>query len=70
MVPITEISDQKNGYSLNLPRYIDSTEPEDIQDIEGHLRGGIPNRDIDALQRYWEIISGVRSKLFKPLRDN
>jgi type I restriction enzyme M protein len=65
MVPFTEISDQKNDYSLNLPRYIDSTEPEDIHDIEGHLRGGIPNRDIDALQRYWEIISGVRSELFK-----
>jgi hypothetical protein len=65
MVPITEISDQKNDYSLNLPRYIDSTEPEDIHDIEGHLRGGIPNRDIDALQRYWYIFSGLRSDLLK-----
>jgi type I restriction enzyme M protein len=63
MVPVTEISDQKNDYNLNLPRYIDSSEPEDIQDIEGHLRGGIPNRDIDALERYWEIIPGVRSEL-------
>jgi type I restriction enzyme M protein len=70
MVPVTEISDPKNDYNLNLPRYIDSTEPEDIQDIEGHLRGGIPNRDIDALERYWKIIPGVRSELFKPLREN
>jgi type I restriction enzyme M protein len=70
MVPVAEISDQKNDYNLNLPRYIDSTEPEDIQDIEGHLRGGIPNRDIDALERYWEIIPAVRSELFKPLRKN
>lgn len=44
MVRFDEISDPKNDYNLNLPRYIDSTTPEDIQDIEGHLRGGIPNQ--------------------------
>jgi type I restriction enzyme M protein len=32
-VPLTEISDPKNDFNLNLPRYIDSTEPEDLQDI-------------------------------------
>src|SRR5437867_7843258 len=56
LVPVAEISDQKNDYNLNLPRYIDSTEPEDLQDIDGHLRGGIPIRDIDALEAFWKII--------------
>jgi type I restriction enzyme M protein len=65
LVPIAEISDQKNDYNLNLPRYIDGTELEDIQDIDGHLRGGIPERDIDALDRYWKVIPGVRTELFK-----
>ncbi len=65
MVPLAEISDPKNDYNLNLPRYIDSTEPEDLQDIDAHLRGGIPNRDIDALDRYWQVIPGVRAALFK-----
>jgi type I restriction enzyme M protein len=65
MVPVAEIADQRNDYNLNLPRYIDSTEPEDLQDIDAHLRGGIPIRDIDALDRYWQIIPGVRSSLFK-----
>jgi type I restriction enzyme M protein len=65
MVPVAEISDAKNDYNLNLPRYIDSAEPEDIQDIAGHLRGGIPVRDIDALERYWKVIPGVRAALFK-----
>jgi type I restriction enzyme M protein len=64
-VPVEEISDAKNDFNLNLPRYIDSTEPEDLQDINGHLRGGIPERDIDALDRYWKIISDVRSALFE-----
>ncbi len=65
MVPITEIADARNDYNLNLPRYIDTTEAEDIQDIEGHLRGGIPARDIAALERYWAVIPGIRTALFE-----
>ncbi|ANO50824.1 HsdM family class I SAM-dependent methyltransferase [Woeseia oceani] len=65
MVPFDEIADPRNAYNLNLPRYIDSTEPEDIQDIDGHLRGGIPDRDIDALDKYWQVIPGVRQALFE-----
>lgn len=64
MVPLSEIEDPKNAYNLNLPRYIDSTEPEDLQDIEAHLKGGIPDRDLDALSRYWEVLPCVRAALF------
>ena len=65
MVSFDEISDSKNDYNLNLPRYIDSTEPEDLQDIDGHLRGGIPDGDINALDAYWQVIPGVRQQLFE-----
>ncbi|MDP2605034.1 MAG: N-6 DNA methylase [Deltaproteobacteria bacterium] len=65
MVSLAEISDPKNDFNLNLPRYIDSTDPEDIQDIDGHLRGGIPNRDIDGLESYWQVFPAVRAMLFK-----
>jgi type I restriction enzyme M protein len=65
IVPLSEISDPRNGFNLNLPRYIDSSEPEDLQDIDGHLRGGIPDRDIDALDRYWKVIPAVRPLLFE-----
>jgi len=65
LVPVAEISDPRNDYNLNLPRYINSTEPEDLQDIEGHLRGGIPERDVDALDHYWKVIPSVRDGLFK-----
>jgi type I restriction enzyme M protein len=65
MVPLAEISDPKNDFNLNLPRYVDSTEPEDIQDIDGHLNGGIPDRDIDALEPYWKVIPSVRATLFE-----
>ncbi len=63
-VPVAEIADPKNDYNLNLPRYIDSTEPEDLQDIDAHLRGGIPERDLDALGHYWKIMPGLRAALF------
>jgi type I restriction enzyme M protein len=65
MVPLAEISDPKNDFNLNLPRYIDSTEPEDLQDIDAHLRGGIPDRDIDDLERYWQVFPAVRAVLFE-----
>jgi len=65
MVPFDEIADAKNDFNLNLPRYIDSSEPEDLQDIDGHLRGGIPERDLDALGDYWRVLPGVRAALFE-----
>jgi type I restriction enzyme M protein len=65
LVPLAEIAGQKNDFNLNLPRYIDSTEPEDLQDIDGHLRGGIPERDVDALDAYWRVLPAVRAALFE-----
>jgi type I restriction enzyme M protein len=59
---------KKHEFNLNLPRYIDSTEAEDIQDIDGHLRGGIPIRDIDALERYWAVCPNLRKALFSKCR--
>ena len=66
LVPLAEISDPKNDYNLNLPRYIDSTEPEDGQDIEAHLRGGIPDRDVNDLDRYWQVCGSLKTRLFSP----
>jgi type I restriction enzyme M protein len=64
LVPILEISDPKNDYNLNIPRYIDSQEQEDIQDIEAHLLGGIPKTDIDALEDYWKVYPSLKAVLF------
>lgn len=63
MIPIAEV--EANEYNLNIPRYIDSQEQEDIQDIEAHLLGGIPLADIDALQPYWDVYPTLRKTLFK-----
>ncbi|MGI2024501.1 type I restriction-modification system subunit M [Shewanella glacialipiscicola] len=62
LVTIDEIA--KHEYNLNIPRYIDSSEPEDLHDLSAHLHGGIPNLDIDALERYWQVFSNIRATLF------
>lgn len=67
MVPFEEI--EKNEFNLNLPRYIDNEKVEDREDIEGHLKGGIPQFDIDELQSYWKVCPGLRATLFRPLRS-
>lgn len=67
MVPLSEIGDP-NDFNLNIPRYIDSSEPEDIQDLRAHVHGGIPEHDVDALGDYWDAFPKLPSKLFKPNR--
>ncbi|MGX5672461.1 N-6 DNA methylase [Thermomonas fusca] len=65
MVGFDEIRSARNDYNLNLPRYIESSAAEDLQDIEGHLLGGIPQRDVDALQAYWDTMPALRQALFE-----
>ena len=67
-VPNEEIK-VKNDYNLNIPRYIDSSEPEDLQDIDAHLHGGIPAADVDSMGKYWTLFPNLKNKLFSPLRD-
>jgi len=67
MVSFSEI--EGNEWNLNIPRYIDSQKAEDIQDIAGHLQGGIPTTDIDALQSYWKVCPKLKTSLFSPNRE-
>lgn len=64
LVPMEEIT-EKNDYNLNIPRYIDSQPPEDIQDIKAHLKGGIPNFNVKELNNYWEAFNSVKLDLFE-----
>ena len=66
-VPFEEI--EKNEFNLNIPRYIDIQEEEDIQDLNAHLSGGIPNKDIEGLNRYWEVYPSLKANLFAHLRE-
>jgi type I restriction enzyme M protein len=65
MVPVSEVASPANDYNLNIPRYIDAAEPEDLHDLSAHLNGGIPNRDLDALDAYWRVFPSLRQALFQ-----
>lgn len=66
LVPNKEIAD--NEFNLNIPRYIDTQEEEDIQDLEAHLKGGIPDRDLKQLEEYWKVYPTLKEELFTSLR--
>ena len=66
-IPYSEIED--NEYNLNIPRYIDTQEEEEIQDLTAHLNGGLPNRDIEGLNSYWAIYPNLKNNLFTPISE-
>ena len=68
LVPNDEI-EKKNGYNLNITRYIDSTNPEDIQDIYAHIHGGIPAVDIDSLSKYWDVFPSLKAELLTAISE-
>ena len=65
MVPVPEIADSANDYNLNISRYVDASEPEDLHDLDAHLNGGIPDRDLEALGAWWEVFPSLRATLFE-----
>ena len=63
LVSLDEIS--RNDYNLNIPRYIDSADKADMQDLHAHLYGGgIPKSDIDDLGEFWSIFAQTKTKIF------
>jgi len=63
LVSLKEI--EENDYNLNIPRYIDSQDEEDIQDIKAHTLGGIPKGDVDSLGAYWAVYPDLQAQLFQ-----
>ena len=60
---------EKNDYNLNISRYINSSEPEDVQDIYAHIHGGIPEADVDSLWRFWDAFPKLKDSLLGAFRD-
>jgi type I restriction enzyme M protein len=58
---------RENGYNLNIPRYVDSSEAPEQFDIYATMFGGIPNSEIDQLQKYWDVLPEFKKRIFKPV---
>lgn len=59
----------KEGYNLNIPRYVTPEDKEIIQDIDAHLHGGIPEHDIRQMHIVWEACPSLQDALFNPERE-
>ncbi len=66
-VPMREI--EGNDYNLNIPRYITPEDNEILQDIDAHLHGGLPQHDIDNMERYFTACNTLKQTLFKPIEN-
>lgn len=62
VVSIEEI--RANDYNLNIPRYVDSSEPSESWDIYATMFGGIPQTELTVLDSYWEAFPSLKSSLF------
>ena len=60
---------RENGYNLNIPRYVDSSEAPEQYDIYATMNGGIPNSDIATIQPYWDVLPSLHQQLFKSEGD-
>ena len=60
---------RKNGYNLNIPRYVNSFEDAEKWDLQATMLGGIPEREINELDAYWEAFPALRGALFKGVSE-
>ncbi len=65
MVSFAEIANEKNDYNLNIPRYIDNQETDDLQDLFAHLHGGIPAKDVHEMEKFWAVFPAMKKDLFQ-----
>lgn len=56
---------RENDYNLNIPRYVDSSEPAETWDIYATMFGGIPEHEINVLSAFWQAFPNLRFSLFK-----
>lgn len=61
---------RENDYNLNIPRYVDSSEPEEVWDIHSIMFGGIPKTEVKNLQKYWETFPGLYDALFADISED
>lgn len=60
---------ERNDFNLNIPRYVEARDTEVKHNLDGHLRGGISNEEIDSFVAMWQSFPEMKLRLFKPLRN-
>lgn len=61
---------RQNDYNLNIPRYVDSSDKPESFDIYATMYGGIPNKEIDELNEYWNAFPSLKNQLFSQINSS
>ena len=69
-VSYTEILNENNNGNLNIPLYIQRIDDTLPQNIASHLRGGIPEDDIDSINKLWKVSSELKQEIFNCIDEN
>lgn len=55
---------EENAGNLNVPRYIQKKDDTLPQNIASHLKGGIPEIDIDSIEKLWRVSPELKQEIF------
>lgn len=58
----------ENEYNLNIPRFVEAISEEIPHDVDGHLYGGIPEKNIQELRVLNETVRPIMEQAFTTLR--
>ncbi|NFL76218.1 type I restriction-modification system subunit M [Clostridium sporogenes] len=58
---------RENDYNLNIPRYVNSSEPVESWDIHATMFGGIPVKEVAQLHEYWDAFPGLQDAIFEKI---
>ena len=68
LVKLSEI--RQNGYNLNIPRYVDSSDSKESWDIYSLMHGGIPKNELYSLDKYFQILPSLKYDLFRDINPD
>lgn len=58
----------ENDFNMNIPRYVTTIDEEIAHDVDAHLYGGIPQKDIDQLYVLNEVAPNILANSFETIR--
>ena len=59
---------RNNEYNMNIPRYVESIDCEISHDVDAHLLGGIPQKNIDDLSVLQSLVPDVLKRNLQTIR--
>lgn len=60
---------KKNEYNLNIPRYVEDVNKDIPQDVEAHVYGGIPHKNLEGLTLLNQLAKDTLESSYKEIRS-